>query len=240
MPDLEFVLVEPLYEGNIGFAARVIRNFGFDNLTLINPPELTVEARARASHAFDTLANARVCSSVEEVIETSNLVVATTGALSLSVTTAMRMPYYTPRELATMLEGTEGRISILFGRENWGLSNEEVEKADIICTIPTDPGYPIVNISHAVGIVAYECANIPRGEYPLASRIELDSLYDHFSRFLDNIDHPNYKRNNTLTMIRRIFSRTMLTTREVTTLHGLMRRAEYHLGALEGENGDGE
>lgn len=239
MPDLEFVLVEPLYEGNIGFAARVIRNFGFENLTLINPPEITVEARARASHAADTLAQARICSSIEDVIETSHLVVATTGALSQSVTTAMRMPYYTPRELATMLEGTEGRIAILFGRENWGLSNEEIEKADIICTIPTDPGYPIVNISHAVGIIAYECAHLPRGEYALASRLELDALYDHFSRFLDGIEHPDYKRKNTLTMMRRIFSRTMLTTREVTTLHGLMRRAEYHLGTLE-EQKNGE
>ena len=53
MPQIDIVLVEPLYEGNIGFAARVMKNFGFKNMVLVNPPELTVEARARASHAKD-------------------------------------------------------------------------------------------------------------------------------------------------------------------------------------------
>ena len=226
MPEIEIVLCEPLYEGNIGFTARVMKNFGFSNLTLINPPEIGDEAIARSSHARDVLENANHVASLDDVIKKSNALVATTGEISKSVTTSMRMPYYTPSELRDIVSKINGRISIIFGRENWGLSNEEIEKCDIICTIPTSHIYPIVNISHAVGILAYELANLPRGDYSVASRIEMDSLYDHFDNFLDIISHPDYKRENTRNMIRRIFGRTALTTREASTLHGLLRRAE--------------
>ncbi len=243
MAEIEIVLVEPLYEGNIGFAARVMKNFGFTRLTMINPPAWGVEATARASHARDVLEGARVVSSLDEVIAESNLLVATTGELSKTVSHAMRMPYYTPGELREMLVPVEGRVSILFGRENWGLGNDEVSRCDVICTIPTSAEYPILNISHAVGVVCYELAHLPRGEYPLASRQEMDAFYDHIDRFLDQMDHFEYKRANTMTMMRRIFGRTMLTRREVTTMHGLLRRAEWMIepwkhGEYEGREAD--
>lgn len=226
MPEIEIVLCEPIYEGNIGFTARIMKNFGFYNLTLINPPDIGDEAIARSSHARDVLENARRVSSLDEIIKESNVLVATTGEISKSVSTSIRMPYYTPSEIRGIIEKIDGRVSIIFGRENWGLSNEEISKCDIICTIPTSHIYPIVNISHAVGILAYELANLPRGEYSIASRAEMDSLYEHFDRFLDEINHPDYKRENTLTMLRRILGRSALTTREASTLHGLLRRAE--------------
>lgn len=226
MPEIEIVLCEPLYDGNIGFAARVMKNFGFHNLTLINPPYISEEAVARSSHARDVLENARHVTSLDEVIEESNILVATTGGLSKTVTHAMRMPYFQPSELRDMIKDVDGRVSVIFGRENWGLSNEEIMRCDIICTIPSSPEYPIVNISHAVGIIAYELAGLSRGTYPLASRLEMDSFYDHLDSFLDLINHPDYKRENTLTMMRRIFGRTNMTIREVSTLHGILRRTE--------------
>lgn len=228
MPRIDIVLVEPLYEGNIGFTARVMKNFGFAHLVLIDPPGIGDEAFTRASHARDVLENARICS-LDEVIGQSNLLVATTGEVSKSICTSMRMPYFTPRELQGLCTDLDGRISILFGRENWGLSNEEVKRCDIICTIPASSSYPIVNISHAVAIVCYELANLQRGTYKIASRIELDSLYAHIDTFLDRIGHRDYKRENTRVMMRRIFGRTRLTAREVSTLHGLLRRTEWHL-----------
>lgn len=238
MPEVEIVLVEPLYEGNIGFAARVMKNFGFTRLVLINPPEMGIEASARASHAKDVLESAIIAESLDDVIAESNMLIATTGELSKTISHAIRMPYYSPNELRDIVAPVEGRVSILFGRENWGLSNEEVRQCDVICTIPTSREYPIVNISHAVGIVCYELANLPRGEYITASRREMDALYDHIDEFLDLVDHREYKRENTMTMMRRIFGRTRLTGREVTTLHGLIRRAEWHIN--EGKNGESE
>ncbi len=225
---IDIVLVEPLYEGNIGFAARVMKNFGFHNLVLINPPKLSMEAEARASHAKDVLENAERIT-LDEVFARSNICIATTGGLAKSVTNPMRMPYYSVAELREMIKDVDGRIAILFGRENWGLNNEEIGRCDIVCTIPTDEEYPILNISHAVGIVCYELAQLQRGEYHLASKIEMESLYAHLGRFLEGIQHPVEKRETTLLLARRVLGRTKLTIREASTLHGILRRTEWHL-----------
>jgi len=228
MPEIDIVLVAPLYEGNVGFAARVMKNFGFTRLVLIDPCPLGDEANARASHAQDVLKGAEYCT-IEDVFARSNIVIATTGEVSKSVCTPMRMPFYSPKELREQIGDVDGRISILFGRENWGLSNEEVKRSDIICTIPTDANYPILNLSHAVGIVCYELANLPRSRYALASPYEMGYLYRHIDRFLDAVEHPKFKRENTMIMIRRILGRINLTTREASTLHGLLRRTEWHI-----------
>ena len=228
MPSIEIVLVEPLYEGNVGFTARAMKNFGFHQLVLINPCTLGDEAKACASHAQDVLASAETLT-LDEVYDRSVLTVATTGELNKSVCRSMRMPYYTPEELREIVKEVEGRISILFGRENWGLNNEEIQKCDIICTIPGSPEYPILNLSHAACVLCYALANLPRGIYPLASHQEIDPLYGHLNTFLTKIDHPDFKRENTMMLLRRILGRTQLTTREVSTLHGLLRRAEWHI-----------
>jgi len=228
MPEIDIVLVEPLYEGNVGFAARVMKNFGFSRLVLINPCRLGEESKGRASHAQDVLRNAEVCT-IEDVFARSNIVIATTGTVSKSVCHAMRMPFYSPRELRERIKEADGRISILFGRENWGLNNEEVKKSDMICTIPSSEAYPILNLSHAVGIVCYELANLPLPTYTLAPPEYMGYLYRHIDRYLDAVHHPAFKRENTMTLIRRVLGRANLTTREASTLHGLLRRSEWHI-----------
>ncbi len=228
MPDIRIVLVNPIYEGNVGFTARVMKNFGFSRLLLIDPCETGEEASLRAAHAQDVLSGATVCS-FEEVHDSSDLVIATTGLLSKSVCRSMRMPYFSPSEIRGKICDIDGVVSILFGREDWGLSNEEVKNSDMICTIPSSAGYPVLNISHAVGVICYELAHLPRGEYHLASREEMEYLYRHMNSFLDEIEHPEFKRDNTLLMMRRIFGRAKLTAREASTLHGLLRRAEFHI-----------
>jgi TrmH family RNA methyltransferase len=228
MPRVEIVLINPLYEGNVGFSARVMKNFGFEHLVLVGACPLGEEARARAAHAQDVLQNAVHCS-LDEVFTRSSLSIATTGEVSKSVCQAMRMPFYSPGEVREMIRDIDGTVSILFGRENWGLNNEEIGRSDVICTIPSNPGYPILNLSHAVGILCYELAHLPRGSYLLASREEMEHLYRHVDRFLTRIDHPSFKRENTMLLIRRIFGRAQLTVREASTLHGLMRRTEWQM-----------
>jgi TrmH family RNA methyltransferase len=237
MPEISFVLVNPLYDGNVGFAARVLKNFGFSRLVLVDPCALGDDAIARAAHARDVLDSAERLS-FAEVYERSDLLIAATGEVSKTICQSMRMPYFSPREIREQIRDLDGRISILFGRENWGLNNEEIRKSDVICTIPSSPDYPILNLSHAVAVVAYELANLPRGDYLLASREEMDHLYRHIDSYLDLIHHPDFKRGNTMLMMRRIFSRARLTAREASTLHGLMRRSEWHVrgGNNEEEN----
>lgn len=232
MPRVDIVLVEPMYEGNCGFTARVMKNFGFSNLVLVNPCDLGDEAFSRASHARDILAGAERCT-LDEVFGRSDITVATTGTVAKSVCHPMRIPYYSPRELREWISDIKGRVSILFGRENWGLNNDEVERCDMLCTIPASEEYPILNISHAAGIVCYELASLERGTYSLASPFEMDHLYQHIDRYLDAIEHPYFKRPLTMVMIRRILGRAGLTTREASTLHGLLRRSENHLKEKE-------
>lgn len=228
MPAIDIVLVSPLYEGNVGFAARVMKNFGFFQLVLTNPCPIGDEAFMRAAHARDVLEHAEHLS-LDEVFSRSSIVIATTGEVSKSVCNPMRMPYFQPSEIRDLITDLEGRISILFGRENWGLNNDEIRKSDIICTIPAAKEYPILNLSHAVGIICYELARIPRGEYLLATRDEMDHLYRHIDSYLTLIDHPDFKREPTMLLIRRVLGRAMLTAREASTLHGLMRRSEWHI-----------
>jgi tRNA/rRNA methyltransferase len=228
MPAIDIVLVAPIYEGNVGFCARVMKNFGFDRLVLIDPCTLGDEAKARASHAQDILAAAETCS-IDDVFARSNMVVATTGTVSKSVCHAMRMPFFSPKELRERVKDAGGRISILFGRENWGLNNEEVKRSDMICTIPTTEEYPILNLSHAVGVICYELADLPLPAYRLASPTDMGYLYSHIDRYLDIIHHPAFKRENTMILIRRILGRANLTSREASTLHGLLRRSEWHI-----------
>ena len=228
MPEIDIVLVAPIYEGNVGFCARVMKNFGFSRLVLIDPCSLGNEAKARASHAQDVLKAADVCT-IEDVFARSNIVIATTGEVSKSVCHAMRMPFYSPKELRERVKDADGRISILFGRENWGLNNEEVKRSDMICTIPTADEYPILNLSHAVGVLCYELADMPLPAFRLASPTDMGYLYRHIDRYLDVIHHPAFKRENTMILIRRILGRANLTTREASTLHGLLRRSEWHI-----------
>ncbi|MCU0631837.1 MAG: RNA methyltransferase [Methanolinea sp.] len=241
MPEVEFVLVQPLYEGNVGFAARAIKNFGFSRLVLIDPCPLGDDAIARAGHARDVLDSAGR-RTLDEVFSGSDLTIATTGEVSKSICNPMRMPYYTPCEIRELVGNLRGTVSILFGRENWGLNNREVRRSDIICTIPTSPEYPILNLSHAVAVMAYELAHLPRGEYLLAGREQMEHLYQHLDEYLTLIDHPDFKREMTMLMMRRIFGRANLTAREASTLHGLMRRSEWHIkpGERGGEDDPGE
>jgi TrmH family RNA methyltransferase len=205
-----------------------MKNFGFTRLVLIDPCPIGDEALMRAAHASDVLERAERLT-FEEVCSRSSIVIATTGEVSKSVCNPMRMPYFSPNEIRNLVEDIDGHISILFGRENWGLNNEEIQKSDIICTIPSSKEYPILNLSHAVGIVCYELAHLQRGEYLLASREDMEHLYAHIDSYLTLIDHPDFKRQPTMLLIRRVLGRAMLTSREATTLHGLMRRSEWKI-----------
>jgi TrmH family RNA methyltransferase len=212
-----------------------MKNFGFTELILVHPCPLGIEAFTRASHAKDILYGA-VMMNLEEVFATSHLVIATTGALSKSACHPIRMPFYTPKEIREQIADIDGTVSILFGRENWGLNNDEVRRSDIICTIPTAEEYPIVNLSHAVGILCYELAHLPKGEIAIATPEEMVHLYSHIDQYLDLVDHPRFKRISTMTLIRRVLGRCNLTWREATTIHGLLRRSEWHFYPDERKN----
>jgi len=226
------VLVEPLYGGNIGSTARVMKNFGFSDLALVNPCELGGEARAFSMHAREIMEHASVYTTIRDAVSGSNLVIAATGNPGVRVEKHIRMPPYSPEAVKRLLTGKSGSVSILFGREDKGLSNDELKLCDIIMSIPTSPDYPSMNLSHAVAVVLYELNDLEAGSIRLARHLDLDLMYDHITQLLGEIDYPVHKKDKTILMIRRILGRARLTSREVQTIRGLIRRIQYHFRHL--------
>jgi tRNA/rRNA methyltransferase len=231
--NVRIVLVEPGSEGNVGSVCRAMKNFGFNDLWLVKPCPLGDFAKAMASHAQDILEEVITVGTLTEALQGCDLVVGTTGKPGESTRQHIRVPYFTPRELRSMLEDKSGRVAILFGREDAGLSAEELARCDIVISIPASDEYPILNISHATAIVLYELAGLEGGDIPLASGEQLDLLYNHLESLLEEINHPEHKRDKTLLMLRRIIGRAMISRREYFTLMGVLRDIELALARME-------
>ncbi len=227
------VLVEPLHSGNIGSVARVMKNFGFKELVLLNPCDLDTAARVMAMHAYDVVENARIEFSLKDALKGSNVIAGMTGDAGKTDNRHMRMPVFPPRRLKEKLEGKSGAVSLLFGRENDGLWNEELELCDFIVNIPTSEEYQSMNLSHAVAVVLYELSDVEAGETYLADHFDIELLYEHLEEVLSDIEYKEHKEDKTMLMLKRILGRAELTGREVQTLRGVLRRIQWKLDTLK-------
>lgn len=227
---LSVVFVEPQFTGNIGFMARTMANFGFKDLVLVNPPELNNDAFRFAKHARYIVEGAKIMRDFSEVRSSFDYLVATSGVATKSPKKFKRIAM-TPRELAQKLRGVQGKIGIVFGRENYGLYNEEIEECDALVTIPTSEDYPIMNVTHAAAIILYEIymAGREEEERAVADSMELELLNRRFSEILQAIGFPEHKRRNTEVMFRRIVGRAVLTKWEYHSLMGVMKRVLYRI-----------
>ena len=225
--DIEVVLVNSVYEGNVGAVARVMKNFGYSELTLINPCELGDFARAMASHAQDVLDGARR-KTLEDVLVASNLVIGTTGIAGSKAN--LRAPYQLAR-LGVKLSEMRGIASILFGPEDQGLSNDVLQECDVVVNVETSTKYPVMNISHAAAVILYSIASAttPAARRTVATHADLDRLLQHTSDVLEEIDFPAHKRRRVLLNLKRIWGRSELSTSEVRTLRGVLSRIELRL-----------
>ncbi|MGC9444722.1 MAG: RNA methyltransferase [Candidatus Methanospirareceae archaeon] len=242
--DVRVILVEPKLEENIGAVARVLKNFGFSELYLVNPPARSEKMFWVASHAEDVLRASTVVSSLDDAIAGSTLVVGTTAKTGISANRHLRRPLFAPRELVAKLAdgcGGEGVLALLFGPEDRGLLNEELVHCDLLVSIPANPAYPVLNLSHAVAIVLYELYELYEGQQAgepdsgmeqqraLAAVADKERLFEHISTFLAEIEYRTHKRARTMLMLRRLLGRAILTAREVRTLRGILRSAERKL-----------
>ncbi len=242
---LRVVLVEPIYEGNVGSVARAMKNFGFSDLVLVRPCEIEDFGLAMASHARDLIEGAKVVESLGEAVAGANLVVGTTGVRGLSTDRHLRIPSLSPAELAERLDGTKGDVALLLGREDDGLSRDELLACDIVVTIPTSSEYPIMNLSHAAAVLFYELSQVEPGGVELARPENVARLLDHFRAALTESEYHQHKIEKTMLMLKRIFGRARLTDREVQTLHGIVRNlrwgAEHRGGEFRAKNeGEGQ
>lgn len=223
---IHVVLVELKIPENVGFIARLVKNFGFERLYLYNC-RVTDESFKTSANARDVLENAVFVDDLFSFLSKFNLIVGTTG-ISGGDYRFFRKPLLTPEEL---LEYLEGEVAILFGREDFGLLNEEIEKCHLLVKIPTSDVYPVMNVSHAAAVLLYFLSkkSLPRVEN-LANAEELEILIDKVSELLDLVGFPKQRERRELVTLRRVLGRARLRDYELQTLFGIFGRT---LSAIE-------
>ncbi len=155
--NLDIVLVGINHPGNLGAICRTMLNHGFDKLSMVNPncsPD-DEEARNRAKHSGRILDTARIYDSLEDAVSDSSLVIGTSGKREVG-SKVLKRHFVLPWEFAEMLRDFDGKVSLIFGEEGKGLSTEDLDRCDFLLTLPTWEGYPIANLSQAVGHCVYE------------------------------------------------------------------------------------
>ena len=228
MPAFVIILQEPKHEGNVGAVARCMKNFGFFDLYLVNPCPLGVECITRAKHAKDVINNAKKFETLAEIRDELEFLVGTSGIVNLNNKHHIRNPM-TPREFLGYSRNIESRVGLLFGREDYGLFDEELSICDLLINVPTNEKYPIMNLSHAVAVVLYELASadlkIKLKGHRKASEFEKEKLFQQFINFLESIDYPDHKRKHTEVLFRRVLGRATPSKWEFHTMMGVFGRA---------------
>lgn len=226
---IRIVLVRTSHPGNIGSAARAIKNMGLASLVLVAPKHFPdPQAQALASGADDVLERARVVATLAEAI----------GECVVAYALSARMREWGPGHLAVreaagaaLKDASSGKIAFVFGNEASGLSNEELLVCQYHVRIPADPAWSSINLAQAVQIVAYELrmaatlGALAEGRVePQASIADLEGLYGHLeeasiaSGFLDP-DNPGRLRERW----RRLFARARPEREEINILRGLLK-----------------
>lgn len=233
MASIRVVLVEPKNEGNVGAVARAMKNFGVHNLTLVRPCALGPEARQRAMHGIDVLEAADIVDDIDAALEDAGLVVGTSAVDTKSEKRFARIST-SPRDLAARVSAMEGRLALLFGREDFGLLEDELSRCDILVRVEASETYPTLNVSHAVAILLYELYAGPakRPTRP-ASGLEKERVHEAFDALLKATDYPGHKRARTKMMFRRLLGRAVPSKWEFHALMGVLQRATKRIKRLE-------
>ncbi len=236
--DVSVALVDAGTPGNVGTVARAMKNFGFSELLLVEPPPLDPDGEAygfagRARE--DVLPGARELS-FDELVAGYHTV-GFTAVPGESGARHVRYPFATPAELADRLAGAGGPTALVFGRERVGLTNEELARLDAVCSIPASADYPVLNLGQAATVALYELralgdggSQLPDRGHDRATPEELEAFLAHVESFLDELEYTAEKRPKTLRLVRRLFGRADPTGRELRTLRGVLRRASRRLG----------
>ncbi|MGC8663228.1 MAG: RNA methyltransferase [Thermoplasmata archaeon] len=225
MAEFVVIFVSPKYSGNIGSLARVMKNFDLKELIIVNPQtDIDDDAFRYAMHGEEIIKNAKIVKSLEEAITGLNLVIGTSAISTHSEKHFLRIPK-TPEEIAEESKKFKGKIGIVFGREDIGLLNEELEKMDLFLTIPASEEYPVMNITHAAAIIFYEIFKTKplEQERNLAKKSELDRIYNTIVDIINLTFYPEHKKKNTFRMLRRIIGRSKITSWEYHVLMGAIK-----------------
>ena len=229
------VLVEPEHDGNIGAVARSMLNFGITDLRVVGREgEWSNEARKRAKNAQIVLDDCILSKTLDEAVSDCSIVVGTSGKREDGEKTSMRH-FLLPDELPKRLSGVEGRVALVFGPEGKGLLNEQLVECDVLVTIPSWEGYPILNLSHAVSIICYSWqvyfeARVPSGSGGRLLDPELRrQLKTEISGLVKSLPTKEHKRAGIEETLNRVILRGLPKDDEIHRIIGVINMAKSSL-----------
>jgi tRNA/rRNA methyltransferase len=232
LANIRIILVRPRGSGNIGSIARAMKNMGARELAIVGPARTgSFWAKAMATHGRDILKNTKTYETLREAIADCELVIGTTCRGGL-----YRRHRQTVHKVAPQIAGAArtGKVALIFGPEDHGLSNKDLEHCQLLITIPTDPEYQSLNVAQAAVICLYEIylASLAPAEDSTIERARADQIERLFDRmrssllrigFLDS-ENPEHM----LLAFRRILGRAALEEKDVRILTGLFRQIEWY------------
>jgi len=230
-------LVEPQYETNVGYVARIMKNFGYNQLYIINPSFDKEKAAIFATHGKDILASSKI-STLSELRKKFDVLVGTTALPAYSRLNIFRNSITVVR-LSEIIKdvGVEKDFCIVLGRESSGLNNRECEMCDLIVTIDTKTDYKTMNISHALAILLYEISkSLPEltlrddkkmmiRSNTLATKQEIDLLINYVREVATRCGYDEHKQPMLYSAVQRILVRAIPTSKEAMLLVSLFRKS---------------
>ena len=234
LDQIRIVMIQTTHPGNIGAVARAMKNMGLNDLCIVSPKRFPdPEADARASGATDILESAKVVASLDEALEDCHFVVGTSARGR-----HIPWPITSPREMASVAVSLqpEKRMAILFGREDRGLTNDELHRCHHHVHIPTNPDFSSLNVAAAVQVIAYELrvasiesASVTAPQWgtdwdiDLADAREVELMFEHLEKTLVQVEFldPNNPRQ-LMTRLRRLFLRSVPDKVEINVMRGFL------------------
>jgi TrmH family RNA methyltransferase len=240
LSNIRILLVGTTHPGNIGAAARAMKNMGLSDLGLVTPKIYpSPEANARAAGADDILEQAQVYATLDEALADRQRIVGASARLR-----TIAWPQLNPKECAEQIaHDPNPKTAILFGRERTGLSNEELERCHYLLHIPCNPDFSSLNIAAAVQVVVYELfqaalampaapaiAEPVDSEAVLATGEEMESFHGHLLQTLFEIGFLHERKSSPMLTrrLRRIFIRSGLEKADIHILRGILAAVQRH------------
>ncbi len=237
--NIRFVLLGTTHSGNIGAAARAMKTMGITDLALVKPEDFpSSQATSRASGADDLLFNAAVCNDMEEAVKDSKLIIGTTARKR-----HLDIPVIDARKAAEILvkESKQHPVSLVFGKERYGMTNQEVEKCHYLVRLPTVENFSSLNLASAVQVLSYECRMAELNQQPkkeleqfcdeeMVNAEVMESFYQHYFDVMEKALYLRKEGHESLkTKIRLMYNRIRPKKHEIDILRGFLSKLDKKL-----------
>ena len=231
LENISVILIEPKKAGNIGLIARLCNNFGVKELILVGikkPIHLSSESRMYAMHSQDYLFKAKVFNNMSELREAYPILIATSARASSSFS-VLRQPSF-PWELKQLKETKDTSIGVVFGREDSGLTNKELQQCDFLLNIPLPGEHKVLNITHAVAIILYEFWKILSQiegqliQHTISTLRQREVLFSLFEDIVSALPYHEYKKPIIIKSFRKVVNRSLPSSDEIDSLIGIFKR----------------